>query len=92
MSEDGWKPDPYVLARLVDTLSRNGPMKRTNLQMSARLNYSALTRYVDWMSQHSLVGINEDEGSQMVVLTQKGKDAQEAFVKWLAKVFDSYTF
>ncbi len=89
MSENGWKPDLYVLARIVDALSRNGPMKKTNLQMSARLNYEALVRYTNWMSSHGLVELARNPDGEFVVLTNKGQEAQETFVSWLGKLFDS---
>lgn len=89
MNEDSWKPDLYVLARLVDALSRNGPMKKTNLQMSARLNYAALVRYTDWMCEHGLTEMAKGSEGELVVLTKKGQDAQETFVDWLGKLFAS---
>ncbi len=78
------KPDLYVIARFVEVLHRKGAMKKTNLQMSTGLNYSAFLRYLEWSMQHQLVEITIDEGEgELVKLSVKGVQAYERLVSWI---------
>ena len=79
------KPDLYVVARFLDVLwwDTSG-MKKTQLQMSVRLNYQNFLKYLDWLEQHGLVKIVEDkEGSERIKLSEKGMDAHRRLVEWV---------
>ena len=59
-------------------------MKKTQLQMSVRLNYQNFLKYLDWLEQHGLVKIVEDkEGSERIKLSEKGMDAHRRLVEWV---------
>jgi predicted transcriptional regulator len=89
MASESWKPDLYVLARLFEALSRNGPAKRTAVQMAAGINYPTFQRYFRWMKEHGLVDESEGEdGNSLVCLSVKGRQCRSRFVEWLEEVFE----
>ncbi len=69
MSTENFKPNLYVLARIIKTLMDNGSMKRTNLAQASGLSYDKLQRYLNWMSERGLVTI---DGDGYVRLTKEG--------------------
>jgi predicted transcriptional regulator len=80
------KPDLYVVARFLGIMYRNGSgMKKTNIQMSLRLNYPRFIEYLQWMLAHELVAesFDEEEKADKIVLTPKGIDSYHRFVNWL---------
>jgi predicted transcriptional regulator len=79
------KPDLYVVARFLDVLWWNtSGMKKTQLQMSVRLNYQNFLKYLDWLEQHGLVKIMAgDKGSERITLSEKGMGAHKRLVEWI---------
>lgn len=79
-----WKPDIYVLSRILDRLAvERGPMMRTHLQVATNTSYDNLVRYVDWMCIKGLVTIDGSDGRDMVVLTDNGQEAYRTIVLWI---------
>jgi len=79
------KPDLYVVARFLDVLwwNRVG-MKKTQLQMSVRLNYQNFLRYLEWLENHDLVKIvASDDGTDRITLSEKGIEAHKRLVEWI---------
>jgi predicted transcriptional regulator len=79
------KPDLYVVARFLDAhwWDTSG-MKKTQLQMSVGLNYPTFLKYLEWMEQHGMVKVKAgDEGSERIVLSEKGVDAHKRLVQWI---------
>ena len=84
----GWRPDLYVLARILEHLWRSRiPMLKTRLQVASNVNYDVFTRYLEWMTMSELaaVAISED-GHDKVTLTPKGEDAYRRLVQWIDDV------
>jgi len=79
-SQPSSKPDLYVVARIVNVLREEGPMKRTQLSMTTRLSYDALVRYLEWMKQSGFVLLDDDD---VVHLTQEGLQVYDRLVKWI---------
>ncbi|WP_292000344.1 winged helix-turn-helix domain-containing protein [Caldivirga sp.] len=86
MSTEEFKPNLYVLARIINTLMGNGGMRRTNLATASGLSYDKLQRYLDWMTSKGLVVI---DGDGYVRLTNDGVRAYEELVKWVIKYVGS---
>jgi predicted transcriptional regulator len=87
---DPMKPDLYVVARFVEALYRGGPMKKTNLQMSTRLNYGTFSRYLKWFIEHDLVKMVEsEEGGERVYLTSKGVETHHKLVSWIRETMEN---
>ncbi|MDH5691429.1 MAG: winged helix-turn-helix domain-containing protein [Candidatus Bathyarchaeota archaeon] len=79
------KPDLYVVARFLDVLwwNRIG-MKKTHLQMSARLNYQTFLRYLKWLKDHGLIKIiTNDDGNDRILLSKKGIESHRRLVEWI---------
>lgn len=79
------KPDLYVVARFLDVLMwKNAGIKKTNLQMSVRLNYQTFLKYLKWLEKHELLEIvTGSDGNDKVVLTKKGIEAYKRLVEWI---------
>jgi len=86
MSTENFKPNLYVLARIIKTLMDNGGMKRTNLAQAAGLSYDKLQRYLNWMSERGLVVI---DGDGYVRLTKEGVKAYDELVQWIIRYVGS---
>ncbi len=90
MSPQGqeWRPDLYVVARLLEHLWRyKGSMLKTRLQVAANVNYDVFTRYVSWMLGKGLVSMEtSSDGHERVALTPKGYDAYRKLVQWINEV------
>jgi predicted transcriptional regulator len=85
------KPDLYIVARFLDILYRNGsPMKKTNIQMSLRINYPRFMEYLQWLLEHELVAeaVDEDEKSEKIALTPKGIDSYHRVVDWIKETLN----
>lgn len=81
----GWKPDLYVVARLLERLRRNeGPELKTRLQVGTNLNYQAFSKYLDWLLERELVQLEElDSGREGVVLSPRGQEAYRKLWEWI---------
>lgn len=79
------KPDLYVVARFLDVLWWNtSGLKKTQLQMSVRLNYQNFLKYLEWLEQHRLVKIMSEDGvSERITLSERGMDAHKRLVEWI---------
>jgi predicted transcriptional regulator len=86
MSTENFKPNLYVLARIIKTLMDNGNMKRTNLAQASGLSYDKLQRYLNWMSERGLVTI---DGDGYVRLTKEGAKAYDELVQWIIRYVGS---
>jgi predicted transcriptional regulator len=81
MSEGMERPDIYVLVRILERLWReDAPILKTRLQLSSRVNYDTLVRYLDWMKERDLIEILLNEGHELVTLTPKGHKAYSNIV------------
>jgi len=86
MSTENFKPNLYVLARIIKTLMDNGSMKRTNLAQASGLSYDKLQRYLNWMSERGLVTI---DGDGHVRLTKEGAKTYDELVQWIIRYVGS---
>ncbi|MFP3239481.1 MAG: winged helix-turn-helix domain-containing protein [Caldivirga sp.] len=86
MSTENFKPNLYVLARIIKTLMDNGSMKRTNLAQASGLSYDKLQRYLNWMSERGLVTI---DGDGYVRLTKEGAKTYDELVQWIIRYVGS---
>lgn len=79
------KPDLYVVARFLDVLFWNPVgLKKTQLQMSVRLNYQTFLKYLEWLKKHELVKVvAESEGNDRIILSAKGIEAHRRLVEWI---------
>jgi predicted transcriptional regulator len=86
MSTGSFKPNLYVLARIIKTLMDNRVMKRTNLAQASGLSYDKLQRYLNWMSERGLITI---DGDGYVRLTKEGAKAYDELVQWIIRYVGS---
>ncbi len=86
MSTENFKPNLYVLARIIKALIDNGAMKRTNLAQVSGLSYDKLQKYLNWMVEKGLVAI---DGDGYVSLTREGAKTYDELVQWIIKYVGS---
>ncbi len=59
-------------------------MLRTHLQVAANVNYDIFARYLDWMCERNLVGMEDSaDGHVRVRLTPGGQEAYRRIVQWI---------
>jgi predicted transcriptional regulator len=82
------RPDLYIVARILDRLwHENDPMLKTRLQLAARINYDAFSRYLEWMMEKGLVSRETfNDGHEGVRITAKGEEAYRRLVQWIDEV------
>lgn len=83
-----WKPDLYVVARILEHLWRSSdPMLKTRLQVAANMNYDVFKRYLEWLMTSGLATLTlSNDGHEKVSLTAKGDDAYRRLVRWIDEV------
>mgnify|MGYP001770730035 FL=1 len=86
MSSREFRPDLYVLARIIEALVNNGPMRRTRLATACGLSYDKFERYLDWMINRGLVVV---DGDGLVRLTRDGERTYEELVLWIKRYVGS---
>jgi predicted transcriptional regulator len=78
------RPDLYVIGRMLEGLL-DGPLRRTQLQQRAGLNYTALQRYLELLVDLDLVRPVTEDG--MLELTPKGVEAYRFLFEGLTRIF-----
>ena len=86
MGSRDFKPNLYVLARIIEALNSNGPMKRTNLATASGLSYDKLEKYLNWMIEKGLATV---DGDGLVRLTKDGERTYEELVTWIKRYVGS---
>lgn len=86
--KENFKPDLYVVSRIIKSLMDNGPMKRTNLATCSEISYDNLITYMQWMVQKGL--LIENDGN--VELTNKGIKTYNELVAWIVEYVGKLKF
>ena len=85
--EQTWKPDLYVLSRILEVLFEDSPTGRTKLCMKSGLNYNVFRRYLVWMLEKGLVAIGQGSSEfQEVTLTRAGNKTRESLEKMFTEL------
>lgn len=77
-----YKPDLYVIARIIKVLKEKGHLHKTALATCTGLSYDKLVKYLAWLSEKGFIEINKEE---FVVLTKQGSEAYDELVQWIMK-------
>lgn len=87
MSSREFRPDLYVLARIIEVLVNNGPMRRTRLQLPVVYLMISLRGILSGVvSRGGLVMI---DGDGLVRLTRDGERTYEELVLWIKRYVGS---
>ncbi|MCL4413082.1 MAG: winged helix-turn-helix domain-containing protein [Candidatus Thermoplasmatota archaeon] len=78
-TRENFKPDLYVISRIIKTLVEDGPQKKTALSTKTGLSYDNLARYAEWMASKEL--IRDDNGT--LAATEKGSKTYSDLVAWV---------
>jgi predicted transcriptional regulator len=77
-----YRPDLYVVARIIKALKEKKRVNKTSLATSTGLSYDTLVNYLEWMSKKGFIAIDKDG---LVILTKAGSKAYEDLVQWIMK-------
>lgn len=78
------RPDLYVVARILERLYHEpNPMLKTRLQVAVGTNYDVFVKYLEWMRTKGLIAIVDNDGHQMVRLTEDGSESYSKLVVWI---------
>lgn len=83
-----FRPDLYIVARIIKNLIENGPINKTKLSTYSELSYDKFISYLNWMASRELV--NENDGS--VHITEKGIETYNELVEWILKYVGKFKF
>ena len=74
MGDQGFRPNPYIVARFFARLhsAKGGRLKKTQLQMATGLKWPDFTRYLDRLIELGLLTLEEGSGETSVRATEKG--------------------
>jgi predicted transcriptional regulator len=91
MNSEGqnYRPDLYVVARIIKALKEKKTIHKTALATSTGLSYDTLVKYLEWMLEKNFIKINKNGE---VVLTNAGSKAYEDLVKWIMKYVGQLRF
>jgi predicted transcriptional regulator len=78
MSTENFKPNLYVLARIIKAL--------IDLAQVSGLSYDKLQKYLNWMIEKGLITV---DGDGYVSLTRKGAKTYDELVQWIIKYVGS---
>ncbi len=76
-----FKPDLYVVARVIKNLIEKGPMNKTRLAGASEISYDKFLLYFDWMCLKNL--IKEENGTVSVM--EEGIRTYNLLVDWILK-------
>lgn len=79
------RPDLFVIGRLLEALVP-GPLRRTQLQQKAGLNYTVFLRYIDFLAYLRLVAVLPDDEGRLE-LTPRGVEAYRFLSEGLSSLF-----
>jgi len=79
------RPDLFVIGRLLEALVP-GPLRRTQLQQKAGLNYTVFQRYLEFLIRLGIVAASPEEDGR-IELTPKGVEAYRFLSEGLLRVF-----
>jgi predicted transcriptional regulator len=83
-----FKPDLYIVTRVIEKLlqSKEGALKRTQLQMKSGLNWNVFTRYLDLLLSRDLAVIESRRDGEYVVATDQGRKAYRLLIESIAGI------
>jgi predicted transcriptional regulator len=84
-SSSTWKPDIYIIARILEKLwLKGGSCRKSELQMASNLNFDIYSRYLSWMVEKELLEIEKlAERNIRVKIKQKGLKTYDIMVEWI---------
>lgn len=88
MRNQTFKPDLYLVARILYSLAEEGESNRSNLSVRTGMAYDRLINYVKWMSDRCLV-INDDG---IIRITEKGMQSYGKLVSWIMEYVGKLNF
>ena len=83
-----FKPDLYVLARIIKVLMDKGEMNKTKLSIFSNLSYDKFMIYLKWMIERDLV----EENNNVIKLKKKGIETYHELVEWVFKYVGKIKF
>jgi predicted transcriptional regulator len=83
MGNQGFRPNPYIVARFLERLQR-GRLKRTQLQMATGLKWSDFSRYLNRLVDLGLLALDDGDGG--VYVTERGRELYRSLIEVLGEL------
>lgn len=81
------RPNLYVLARLLEAMARlPPPIRKTQLQLVAGLNYTIFAKYLDFLAERGMVAIVPEASGDVLRLTPKGAEIYRFLAVGIARI------
>lgn len=87
-SDPQFRPDLYLVARIISTLYQEGSKQKTELSIETGFAYDRLVNYLSWMTEKNL--INEEDST--IILTPKGYSTYDKLVDWIMEYVGKLEF
>jgi len=72
--EPSFEPSMKTLSRIVESLTENGSVGKTQLSLDANLNYARLAKHIVWLEKNGLAESAIKDGKITVILTKSGRE------------------
>ena len=69
-----FEPSMRIISRILEVLLEKNSIQRTDLSELANLNYSRLTKHIDWFERKSFVELMVENRKMNIILTPAGRD------------------
>lgn len=88
MGNQGFRPNPYIVARFFARLrtARGGRLKKTQLQMATGLKWPDFAKYLDRLVERGLLTMEEESEETFVRATEKGWGIYYSLLQILAEL------
>lgn len=77
--KENFKPNLYVVSRMIKALVDEGPQKKTAISTKTGLSNDNLIRYLDWMSSKDIIREND----WLVHVAERGIKTYNDLVDWI---------
>jgi len=86
--KNNFRPDLYLVARILYSLAEEGSSNRSNLSVKTGLAYDRLVNYLSWMEDKNLV--TNDNG--IISITLEGMRSYGKLVNWIMEYVGKLNF
>lgn len=73
IDSEEFEPRIKILLRIMKLIRENNSIGRTTLAMEANLNYTILSKYLDWLKRKSVIELILVDDKIKITMTEKGR-------------------
>lgn len=69
-----FRPDMYVLSRLIVPFAEKGSLTKTHLHCASRIRWDSFERYLGWLQSNGYIECQNNEDIKTYMLTASGRE------------------